>query len=149
MSSTASDTSGSSGFVASENRLIVRNTITAVIVTVVLNLVVYFIGDLAGWIPDDLPGRAEQFNIPALIASTVVPIILGGLVLMLLIRITAHPVIMFCLIAAIAFIITLVAPLTVAGASTSFRAFLVSLHVITVVVGTALLLRGVADAPED
>lgn len=135
-------------FVASDNRLILRNTVVAAIVTVVLNLVVYFIGDAAGWIPDDLPARADNFGIPAIIASTLIPIVGGGILLTILVHTTTHPVLMFSLISSVVFIATLVAPLSVAGASTSFRTFLVALHLITVVVGVALLTRGVADEPE-
>ncbi len=138
----------STDFVASDNRLIMRNTMIAAVVTLGLNLALYFIGDAAGWIPDELPERAEQFGLPALILSTVVPILVGGVVLVILVHTTNHPVLMFCLIASVAFIATLVAPLSIAGASTAFRTFLVSLHLVTVVVGTALLVRNVADEPE-
>lgn len=138
----------STDFVASRNSLVMRNTIIAAIVTVVLNLVVYFIGDRAGWIPDELPGTAETFGIPAIIISTLIPIIGGGVVLTLLIHATTHPVRMFCMIAAVVFIVTLVGPLSVAGASTSFRSFLVILHVITAAVGIVLLIRDVAEEPQ-
>jgi hypothetical protein len=138
----------STGFVASDNRLVMRNTIIAAITTIVLNLVVYFIGDAAGWIPDDLPERADNFGIPAIIVSTLIPIIGGGIVLTLLIHTTTHPVLMFCLISSVVFIATLAAPLSVAGSHRSFATFLVALHVITVVVGVALLIRNVADEPE-
>lgn len=138
----------STDFIASDNRLIMRNTVIAAIATVVLNLLVYAIGNMAGWIPDDLPSRADNFGIPAIIASTLIPVVGGGILLTILIHTTHHPVLMFCLISSVVFIATLVAPLSVAGASTSFRAFLVSLHLITVVVGVALLIRGVADEPE-
>ena len=138
----------STGFVASDNRLVMRNTVTAAVVTLVLNLALYVIGDAVGWIPDDLPERVEQFGIPALILYTVIPIIAGGLVLTILVHTTNHPVILFCLIASVAFIATLVAPLSIAGASMAFRVFLVALHFVTVVVGTALLVRDVADEPE-
>jgi peptidoglycan/LPS O-acetylase OafA/YrhL len=138
----------STDFVASDKRLIMQNTMIAAAVTLALNLTLYFIGDAAGWIPDELPERAEQFGIPALILSTVVPILIGGVVLAILVRTTNHPVLMFCLIASVAFIATLVAPLSIAGASTTFRTFLVALHLVTVVVGTVLLVRNVEDEPE-
>jgi|GEM_PF-2717595 len=138
----------STNFVASGSSLIVRNTAMAAITALVLNLAMYVIGDQAGWIPDKLPARADAFGVPAIILSTLIPIIAGGVVLTLLVHNTSHPVLMFCLIASVVFIATLVAPLSVAGASVSFRVFLVSLHVITAVVGTGLLIRGVADEPE-
>lgn len=135
-------------FVASENSLIVRNTVIAAITALVLNLILYTIGEQAGWIPDNLPSRAEAFGLPALIASTLIPIVGGGILLTILIHVSHHPVLMFCLISSVVFIATLVAPLSVAGASTSFRLFLVSLHLVTVIVGVTLLIRGVADEPE-
>lgn len=138
----------STDFVASANGLIVRNAVTAAAVTLVLNLVLYVIGDRAGWIPDDLPERAEQFGVLTVILYTLIPIIAGGVVLFFLVHTTSHPVLMFCLIASIVFIATLVAPLSIAGVSWTFRSFLVAMHVITVVIGTAFLVRGVADAPE-
>ena len=128
---------------------IMRNTVAAAIVTVVLNLILYFIADAAGWIPDDLTGTAENFGIPAIIVTTIVPIVLGGILLSLLIKWTNHPVLMFSLIAAVTFIASLSAPLTVAGASTSFKIVLVVMHVITAGLGTVILLRGVDDEPED
>lgn len=127
---------------------IVRNTGIAAVTTVVLNLVVYFIADAAGWIPDDLTGNAESFGPVAIMVSTIVPIVLGGILLMLLISWTSHPVIMFSLIAAVTFIASLSAPLTIAGASATFKTVLIVMHVITAGVGTFLLLRGVDDEPE-
>lgn len=138
----------STDFIASDNRLIVRNTITAAIVTLLLNLALYFIGDAAGWIPDELPERAEGFGVLTVILYTVIPIVAGGLVLDFLVHKSNHPVILFCLIASVAFIATLVAPLSIAGASSTFRTFLVVLHLVTVVVGTVLLVRNVAEEPE-
>ena len=128
---------------------IMRNTGIAAITTVVLNLILYFIADAAGWIPDNLTGNAENFGIPAIIISTIIPIVLGGILLSLLLSWTSHPVIMFSLIAAVTFIASLSAPLTVSGAETSFQAVLVAMHVITAGVGTVILLRGVDDEPED
>jgi peptidoglycan/LPS O-acetylase OafA/YrhL len=128
---------------------IVRNTGIAALVTTVLNLVVYFIADAAGWIPDNLTGNAANFGVVAIIISTIIPIVLGGVLLMLLISWTNHPVIMFSLIAAVAFIASLSAPLSIGEASTSFKSVLVLMHVITAGLGTAILLRGVDDEPED
>ena len=132
-------------FAPSGTRIVMRNMVMALIATVVLNLVVYFIGESAGWIPDSLPSGAETFGIPAIIASTVGPIVLGGVLLAILVHTTTHPVRMFALIAAVVFIATLFAPLSVAGASTAFRSFLVALHVITALVGTILLIWGIED----
>lgn len=131
-----------------ERSVIWRNAGIAIVVTLVLNVVLYFIGDAAGWIPDDLPERAEQFGLPAVIIYTVVPLLAGALLLSLLVRWTSHPVIMFSLIAAVVFIASLFAPLSVAGASTSFRTLLVAMHIVVAVIGTAILLRGVWDEPE-
>lgn len=138
----------STDFIASDNRLIVRNTITAMVVTLVLNLALYFLGDVAGWIPDELPERAEGFGVLTIILYTVIPIVAGGVVLTILVHKSNHPVILFSLIASVAFIATLVAPLSIAGASRTFRTFLVVLHLVTVVVGTMLLVRNVAEEPE-
>lgn len=135
----------STRFAPSGAGLVMRNTVIALITTVVLNLIVYFIGDAAGWIPDPLPEDAETFGIPAIIISTAIPIILGGVLLAILVNVTTHPVRMFALIAAVTFIATLFAPLSVAGTTNSFRFFLVALHLITAVVGTILLIRGVAE----
>jgi uncharacterized membrane protein YeaQ/YmgE (transglycosylase-associated protein family) len=131
-----------------ERSVIWRNAGIAIVVTLVLNVVLYFIGDAVGWIPDDLPERAEQFGLPAVIIYTVVPLLAGALLLSLLVRWTSHPVIMFSLIAAVIFIASLFAPLSVAGASTSFRTLLVAMHIVVAVIGTAILLRGVWDEPE-
>jgi peptidoglycan/LPS O-acetylase OafA/YrhL len=127
---------------------VMRNTAIAAITTVVLNLVLYVIADAAGWIPENLTGTAENFGPVAIIVSTVLPIILGGILLAVLINRTNHPVLMFSLIAAVTFIASLSAPLTVSGASMSFKAVLVTMHVITAGLGTILLLRGVDDEPE-
>lgn len=135
----------STEFAPSGTGVVMRNMVTALIATVVLNLIVYVIGDAAGWIPDPLPADAETFGIPAIIFSTIIPVVLGGVLLSILVHTTTHPVRMFTMIAAVVFIATLFAPLSVAGASTSFRMFLVALHIITAVVGTVLLIRGVED----
>lgn len=131
-----------------ERSVIWRNAGLAIVVTLILNVALYFIGDAAGWIPDDLPERAEQFGLPAVIGYTIVPLLAGALLLSFLVRLTSHPVIMFSLIAAVVFIASLFAPLSIAGVSTSFRTLLVAMHVVVAVIGTAILLRGVWDEPE-
>jgi hypothetical protein len=132
-----------------ERSRIFRNTAIAAGVTLVINLVIHFIADAAGWIPDDLPERADNYGIPAIIIYTLIPIVAGGILLSFLVGWTSHPVIMFSLIAAVTFIASLFAPLSIAGASTSFRTTLVVMHVVTAVIGTYLLLQGVYDEPED
>lgn len=138
----------SSTYTPAEQSHVLRNTGIALIATVVINLVVYFIADAAGWIPEQLPERAEGFGIPAIIIYTVVPIVAGGVLLSILIRVSTHPVVLFCLIAAVVFIASLFAPLLLAGAAVSFRTVLVVIHVLTAVVGTYLLVRGVNDEPD-
>ena len=128
--------------------VIVRNTFSAIVVVLVLNLVLYFIADSAGWIPDTLPESAEAFGLGAVMLYSIIPLVLGGVLLALLCRWTTHPVIMFALIAAVVFIASLAAPLTLAGATTSFKLVLVAMHVITAVIGTVILLWNVADEPE-
>ena len=128
--------------------VIARNTLYAIVTVLVLNLVVYFVSDAAGWIPETLPESAEPFGLVSIVLYSIIPLVLGGVLLALLCRWTTHPVIMFALIAAVVFIASLVAPLTLAGASTSFKLVLVSMHVITAVIGTAILLWNVADEPE-
>lgn len=125
-----------------------RNVVIAAVVTLAINLAIYFIGNATGWIPDDLPERAEAFGIPAVIAYTLLPIIAGGVLLTLLVRWTNHPVIIFALIAAVVFIASLFAPLSIAGASASFRWILVAMHVATAVIATVILLRGVQEDQE-
>jgi uncharacterized membrane protein YeaQ/YmgE (transglycosylase-associated protein family) len=128
--------------------IIARNTLYAVITVLVLNLVVYFVSDAVGWIPETLPERAEAFGLVTVILYSIIPLLLGGVLLTLLCRWTNHPVIMFALIAAVVFIASLVAPLTLAGTATSFKMVLVAMHVITAVVGSAILLWRVADETE-
>jgi uncharacterized membrane protein YeaQ/YmgE (transglycosylase-associated protein family) len=131
-----------------ERSVIWRNAVVAIVVTLVLNVVLYFVADAAGWIPDDLPERAEQFGLPAVIMYTIVPLLGAALLLSLLVRWTSHPVIMYSLIAAVVFIASLFAPLSIAGASTSFRTVLVLMHIIVAVIGSVILLRNVYDEPE-
>lgn len=128
--------------------VIVRNTLYAIITVLVLNLVVYFVSDAAGWIPETLPESAEAFGMVSVILYSIIPLALGGVVLTMLCRWTNHPVLMFALMAAVVFIASLVAPLTIAGASTSLTLVMVAMHVITAVVGTSILLWNVADEPE-
>lgn len=127
---------------------VLRSTIIAIAVTVVLNLALYFVADAAGWIPEELTGTAESFGPLAIILSTTIPLVLGGILLTLLIKWTNHPVLMFALIAAVTFIASLSAPLTVSGADASFKTVLVLMHVLTAGLGTVILLRGVDDEPE-
>lgn len=142
------NTSSSSLYTQTERSTIWRNTAIAVITTIVVNLVIYFVADAAGWIPETLPENAEQFGIPAIILYTALPLLAGGVLLSFLVMWTTHPVIMFALIAAVVFIASLFAPLSIAGAETSFRAVLVAMHVVAAVLGTFLLLRNVDDEPE-
>jgi uncharacterized membrane protein YeaQ/YmgE (transglycosylase-associated protein family) len=131
-----------------ERSRIFRNTGIAAVVTLAINLVLHFVGEAAGWIPDELPERASNYGLISVILYTLLPIIAGGVLLSLLVSWTSHPVIMFSLIAAVVFIASLFAPLSIAGASVSFRSLLVAMHVFTAVVGTFILLQGVYDEPE-
>lgn len=128
-----------------ERSTVWRNTAIAIITTLVINVALYFVADAAGWIPEPLPERAEGFGLPAVILYTALPLLAGGILLTFLVMWTSHPVIMFALIAAVVFIGSMIAPLSIAGASTSFRAVLVAMHVIAAVLGTSLLLRDVDD----
>lgn len=128
--------------------IIARNTFYAVVAVLILNLVVYFISDATGWIPERLPASADPFGLGTVILYSIIPLVLGGVLLALLCRWTNHPVLMFALIAAVVFIASLAAPLTLAEAATSFKIVLVTMHVITAVVGVAFLLWEVADEPE-
>lgn len=141
-------TSSSPLFNQTERSTVLRNTVVAVITTLVINVALYFIADAAGWIPETLPERADQFGLPAVIMYTVLPLIAGGILLSFLVMWTNHPVIMFALIAAVVFIASLFAPLSIAGASTSFRMVLIAMHLVAAILGTFLLLRNVDDEPE-
>src|SRR5690606_41828078 len=66
-----------------ERSVIWRNAVVAIVVTLVLNVVLYFVADAAGWIPEHLPERAEQFGLPAVIIYTIVPLQGDALLLIL------------------------------------------------------------------
>lgn len=138
----------SATFTGTDRSQILRNTGIALVVTLVINLVIYFVADAAGWIPDVLPERAETFGLPAIILSTAIPIVAGGILLSLLVGWSSHPVRIFALIAAVTFIASLVAPLSVAGTSFSFRTVLVVMHIQTALLGTIILLQSVGEEPE-
>lgn len=129
--------------------MILRNTGIAVIAATVLNVVLYFIGQAAGWVPDPLPESAGTFSLMTVIISTAVPLAIAGGLLMILNDRTRNPLRIFVMIAAIVFIMSLFAPLTVAGTTVAFRMLLVAMHVVAAVIGVGLLIRGVREPEGD
>lgn len=126
-----------------QDGVIWRHAAIAAAVAVVLNVIVYFIAESQGWIPDELPSSVENLSlVSTIIASGLAALAAGGL-LVLLARNVPESSRLFAMIALVVLVISLIIPFFLAGLDTSLRMTLLIMHVIAGVVIIGLLLRAV------
>ena len=112
----------------------------------VVNAVVYLLASAFGAMPSDVvvPGRGP-ITLGAVLVSSFVPALVAAVVLALLGRFTRRPVRNFVVLAAVVFVVSLVAPFSVPGAPVPMVAAPILMHVVAAVVITGVL---TALAPE-
>ena len=120
-----------------------RVTGIAAVASLVINIVLYFIGRSAGWIPDDMPDSTETFSLVSVILASVVPVILFGVLMSYLAKNAPRASRLFTIILLVVLIIAVMVPFTLRDIESSFQFTLLAMHIVTA--GSILLLTQTAQ----
>lgn len=128
-----SDSEEESGHVQSSvpSSVIWRYTGILAAVSLVLNLILYFIGTTADWIPDDMPASTEAFSLVSVVLASVIPVVLFGALMVYLANNAPRASRLFTMILLVVLIIAVMVPFTIRDIDTSFQLTLVSMHLVT------------------
>jgi magnesium-transporting ATPase (P-type) len=122
-------------------RVIWRWTLIAAVVSLVANLVLYFLGVANDWIPEDRPGSTDNFSLVSVILASVIPVLLFGGLMVYLANHAPRASRLFEIILLVVLIIAVMVPFTLQGLEDSFQYVLVAMHIITAgsILGLTLL----------
>lgn len=125
---------------------ILVGTIAAIAAAIVVNVIVFFIADVAGAFPDDFrfeaPGGGETtMGMGNVVFSTISYLLVAGIVFAIVSRVSSRPVRTFLFVAAVALILSFITPFTIPDAPGGMVATLLIMHVLTAVVAVWDLLR--------
>jgi len=117
--------------------------ILAAAVSVVVNVVLFFVGTAIDAFPPDVlvPGTAAPMTVTPVAIMSVLPILVATLVYTIMSRFTDTPNRWFNILAAIVFVAMLFTPFTIPGAPTLMIVFLEVMHVVTAVAAVYFLNR--------
>lgn len=100
-------------------------------VSLVLNLILYFIGMAADWIPEEMPASTEAFSLVSVILMSTIPVVLFGALMVYLANNAPRASRLFTIILTVVLIIAVMIPLTLPDIENSFRYLLVAMHIVT------------------
>lgn len=100
-------------------------------VSLVLNLVLYFAGTAADWIPDDMPASTEAFSLVTVVLASVIPVVVFGALMVYLANNAPRASRLFTMILLVVLIIAVMIPFTLRDIETSFQLTLVTMHIVT------------------
>lgn len=118
--------------------LIWRWTAIAAVVSLVANMILYFLGIANDWIPDDMPGSTDTFNLVSVILASVIPVLIFGALMVYIANHAPRASRLFEMILLVVLIVAVMVPFTLQDIDNSFRYVLVAMHIITA--GSILLL---------
>ncbi len=125
---------------------VLLGTVAAIVAAIVVNVIVFFIADVAGAFPDDFrfeaPGGGETtMGLGNVMFSTISYLVIGGVVFAIISRLSSRPVRTFLIVAAVALILSFITPFTIPDAPGGMVAALLVMHVLTAVVAVWVMLR--------
>lgn len=128
-----------------DGRRLLWATPLAAVVAAALNALIFLIGRAGGTLTDDvgltINGQTQPLTLGPVIGSTIVPILVAGVLLALLGRFARRPIRVFTIVAAVVFVLSLATPFTLPGADLAYRATLLLMHVMAAAVAVGLLTR--------
>jgi hypothetical protein len=126
---------------------ILIGTIVAIVAATILNVIVFYIGDAAGAFPDDfrfeppMGGGETSIGVGNVILTTVSYLAIAGVVFAIISRFSRRPARVFWWVAIVAFLLSLLQPLTLEDAPNDMVAFLMAMHVVATIVVVAVFTR--------
>lgn len=114
-----------------EPRVIWRWTAIAAGVSLVLNLILYFVGVAADWIPEDMPASTETFSLVSVIIVSIIPVLLFGALMVYLANHAPRASRLFTIILLVVLLLAVMVPITLRDIESSFRFTLIAMHIVT------------------
>lgn len=108
-----------------------RWTFILTAVSLGLNLIIYFVADSAGWIPDDMPSSTQTFGLVSVILASVIPVLLFGVLMAYLAQHAPRASRLFTIILLVVLILAVMVPLTLQDIDQSFQFTLIAMHIVT------------------
>lgn len=108
-----------------------RNTFVLAGVSLVVNLILFFIGRAADWIPDSMPSSTEAFGLISVILASLIPVLLFGGLMVYLGNHAPRASRLFTIIVLVVLIIAVVVPMSLPDLDNSFRYLLLAMHIVT------------------
>lgn len=96
-----------------------------------LNLILYFVGTSAGWIPEEMPSSTALFSLVSVILASVVPVVLFGALMVFLGNNAPRASRLFAIILLVVLILAVMIPMTLQDIETSFQFTLIAMHIVT------------------
>ena len=126
-----------------EAGVIWRWTAIAAAVSLVVNLILYFVGVANDWIPDDMPAATDAFNLVTVILASVIPVLIFGALMVYLANHAPRASRLFEIIVLVVLIVAVMVPFVFQDVESSFRYVLVAMHIVTA--GSILMLTLVPE----
>lgn len=108
-----------------------RSTFLMAGVSLVLNVILFFVGRAADWIPDDMPDSTQTFSLVSVVLASVIPVLLFGALMAYLGKHAPRASRLFTIIVLVVLILAVVVPMTLPDLENSFRFLLVAMHIVT------------------
>lgn len=115
-----------------------KSTLILALASLVINLVLFFVGTGVGWIPEDMPASTEAFSLVSVIAFSVLPVVIFGALMVYLANHAPRASRLFTIILLVVLIIAVMVPMTLRDVDASFRFVLIAMHIVTA--GSIMLL---------
>lgn len=96
-----------------------------------LNLILYFIGTVADWIPEEMPASTEAFSLVSVILMSVIPVLIFGGLMVYLATHAPRASRLFTIILTVVLIIAVMIPFTLQDIEPSFQYLLLAMHIVT------------------
>ncbi len=106
--------------------------------SLVINLVLYFMGINQNWIPEEMPASTEAFSLVSVILMSVIPVLIFGALMVYLGNHAPRASRLFEIILLVVLILAVMVPFTLRDLEDSFQFLLVAMHIVTA--GCILLL---------
>lgn len=107
-------------------------------VSLVINLILYFVGKNQDWIPDEMPSSTEAFSLVSVILASVIPVLIFGALMVYLGNHAPRASRLFEIILLVVLILAVMVPFTLRDLEDSFQFLLVAMHIVTA--GSILML---------
>lgn len=126
-----------------DNAEVWRWTGIATAISLIGNLILYFVGRQQNWIPEEMPASTETFSLVSVILASVIPVVLFGALMIFLGNHAPRASRLFEIILLVTLILAVMVPFTLQDLKDSFQFTLAVMHIITA--GSILLLAQVPD----